>query len=150
MLRTVADCVGVGAEGLEYTSKAGKKYNFRAFTINDAGSFEKWLEGRAFQAVEAAKGTMDPGDYGQALASISADVATGRFSFGGPEANRAMRTLPGMCKLMSLMAGITFQEAKDLFATEGEALGKALESQINRSMPQGPEGNAPKEAEAPG
>lgn len=59
------------------------------------GLFELWLEQQAADAVERHKERMHPAVYADHLAGWRRDCASHVYAFGGPEAVKAMYSMPG-------------------------------------------------------
>lgn len=133
-LKTVSETIGSHGDGMPYEAKDGQTHKVQPLTLKLMGKFEKWLEGRAFKSVISQKEILG-NDFSQAVAGVAADVAKGKFAFGGQECDDALRTLPGMTSLVSIMLGVDEIRASYLLRTEPEELSAIVNQVMKESMP---------------
>ena len=144
MLRTLGDSLGGSPDGMEIELSTGEKIKLRSLTMKDLASYDKWLEGRAFSSVQVMRDRLDASTYAEMLGAIAAQIAAGKFAFGGQACADSMRSVPGAVKILSLISGVTESRAREILETDSEAINQAMSLSVNRSMPEsekGQEGN---------
>jgi hypothetical protein len=121
-----ARALGIGPE-VEFR---GRKYRLTPWTLEMTALFEAWLEQRAWDAVERAKGAVPEDVYQRRLDTVTRLIAAGHFAFGSAAAAEAGRSLPGMkystyLQLKAAGGDVTERLVEDLFAEkQAESLAK--------------------------
>lgn len=78
----------------------GKDYELAPLSIDGIAMFERWLENRAFEAIEVRKGTIAEDDYERLLGAWVEQCASGRYRWASKVAQRAARTKDGLAFLL--------------------------------------------------
>jgi hypothetical protein len=134
MLRTLGDSL---AGSMEFKSKDGKTYQIHRLTLRDMSLFEGWLEGRARESLRQMLDVVPPEIFGDLARDMVDKIQKGHYAFGGPAANNAMRTVPGLVKLVSIACRIPEAEAIHLMENDQDSLMEAVKMMVDRSMPEG-------------
>ncbi len=134
MLKTVSETLGSHGDGLLYEATDGQKHKVTPLTLKSMARFEKWLEGRAFKAVNDQKDLLGE-NFPMAISGVAADIAKGRYAFGGKECSDAFSTIPGMVCVISIMMGVDEIRAKHLLETERDSLAPVINHAMKESLP---------------
>jgi len=138
---TLADLLNAPTE-MEFE---GVTYRLREPTLLEEGEFQRWLESRAREAAGRATDLPDE-DRRNLLRDVTADIASGRYAFGGEECLRALRTEVGWAKLVAIvlrdqgvsdqlaarMVNRRLREIVAVMRAEGESYPKALAEVLSR------------------
>lgn len=135
-MKTVSDTLGSAGAAIEFVTKHGKKILVKPMTMKTMSAFEKWLESRAMQAVADMSDKVSPQVMRELFSGVSEDITKGKYAFGGNTAQEALASLPGITKLVSLMASIDENTAQDIILKEGEAFRMVLDQAIRQSLPE--------------
>ncbi len=136
---TTGDALGGSGAKIEWVDTKGKTYQVSLLTLEKQSAFERWLEKESVKAIKNVKDVLDESEYNAALSVALSDIASGRYVFGGEDAQQSLTTFKGMCAMISILFGITHEQAMEL-VKENKELGKIIENIIVRSFPV-PEGN---------
>jgi hypothetical protein len=94
----------------------GVEYRLRQPTLMEQGEYQRWLEQRAYEAIER-RDYRDPDHRERDRRNLNNDVAAGVFEWGGEVCVRAVQTPGGLARLLSVICrdqGLTEQKAKGL------------------------------------
>lgn len=109
---TLADLLNAPTE-IEYK---GTTFKLRQPTLMEQAQFQRWLEQRARDAVGRATDLDD--DAQRKLArDVNTDIAVGVFEWGGEACARAVRTITGLTKLLSIILydqAVTLEMAQEM------------------------------------
>lgn len=96
----------------------GKEYELSPLTLDMLAMFERWLENRAFEAIQVRKGQVAEDDYERLLSAWVEQCASGRYRWGSRTAQRAARTKDGMGFLFFVQLAAKNQAMSQRLATE--------------------------------
>lgn len=133
---TLSEMVGESGGPIEWTCSKGNKYKFSLFTLANQSRFERELERKAVESLRNTKDLLDKEEYAEALSNVLKDISNGKYTFGGQEAMSALRTMWGVSTLLSILIGISQEDASRLIA-ENEDISMVLSSVVERSFPVG-------------
>ena len=94
----------------------GVEYQLRQPTLMEEGEYQRWLEHRAYEAIER-RTYRDPDQQERDRRNLNNDVAAGVFEWGGEVCVRAIQTPGGLARLLHIMLrdqGLTEAKAKAL------------------------------------
>ena len=133
-LKTVSETLGSHGSSLTYQAKDGRSHAVRPLTLKSMSRFEKWLESRAFASIISQREILG-NDLQQAIAGVASDVAKGKYAFGGQDCEDALKTLPGMACLVSIMLDVDEIRGMHLLRTEADSLAPIVSQVMKESMP---------------
>lgn len=96
----------------------GKEYALSPLDVDMLALFERWLEERAFAAVEARKHRSSVEDYERMLSVVVEQCAAGRYRYGCRAAREAARSIEGQKFLAFLMLSKSSQAMTPKLAGE--------------------------------
>lgn len=142
-MRTLSDVVGSHGGGIEYTSDSGLKVTVMPMNLKIMSRYEKWLESKALATCMELK-NLDAKLFREAFKATSDNIIKGAYAFGGELCQESLNTPNGIGKLVSLMCGISEEQALDIVINDGESFRNVLDLAIKQSLPQKEEseGNA--------
>lgn len=123
----------------------GKRYPLRQPTQLEQGMFQRWLEQRAYDAIER-RTYQDPSQQAEDRRLLNRDIAAGVYEYGGHVCAAALATPIGIAKQLSIVCrddGLDFETAKRMvdlqireiaavFAREATDDPKALAATLSR------------------
>lgn len=131
---TTGDALGGAGSKIEWVDAKGKTHQVSLLTLERQSAFERWLEKESIKAIKNVKDVLDESEYNAALSVALEEIASGKFVFGGDEAQKSLESFKGMCAMIAILFGITSEQAMEL-VKENKELGKIIESIIVRSFP---------------
>lgn len=137
---TTSDALGGSGAKIEWTDAKGKVYEVSLLTLEKQSAYERWLEREAIKAIKNVRDLLDKEEYEVALIKNLEDISSGRYVFGGEDAQNSLTSFKGMCAMISILFGISSEDAITL-VKENLDLPKVIENIILRSFPV-QEGNA--------
>src|SRR5689334_13066535 len=101
----------------------GKEYKVSPLDIDMLCMFAKWLEDRAFEAIQIRKSDLDEADYNRLLSLWLEQCVSGRFRWGSRAATAAGQSRDGMkflafLQLSKLNKGMSQKLASQIFDAE--------------------------------
>lgn len=132
---TTSEALGAAAApmSIEY---GGKTYQGRAITQKVKSQVERWLEKRAMASVMRFRADLDMSEFRALSAAVTADIAAGKYAFGGPYCTEALGTMAGGVAFASFIFSCTEEEMEALFLARPEEVTQALELIQQQSFPQ--------------
>lgn len=93
-----------------------KTFHVRSPTLLEQGRFQRWLETRAWEAIErrATMPGVKPADIERDRKALIADIAAGVYSWGGRASIEALGTTAGLVALFAIVTGEPEQEVEKL------------------------------------
>lgn len=79
--------------------------------------FEDWLEAQARKRVFAMREHLEPEEFRESMQAVVESCASGALSWGGAACQSALKQVPGVAKLLALLAN----DAKDIRQSVDEA-----------------------------
>lgn len=131
---TTGDVLGGSGSKIEWVDSQGKTHQVSLLTLERQSAFERWLEREAVKAVKGVKDLLSDTEYQAALSRVLDDIASGRYVFGGEDAQNSLTSFKGMCAMISILFGMENDQAVELVKLNTE-LPKLIESVILRSFP---------------
>ena len=114
----------------------GKTYQGRLITQRVKSQVERWLEKRAIASVMRFRSDLDMSEFRALSAAVTADIASGKYAFGGPYATDALGTMAGGVAFASFVFDCTEEEMEALFLNMPEEVTQVLELIQAQSFPQ--------------
>lgn len=133
-INTLSDSLGQSGGPIEWVCTKGNKYKVSLMTLEKQSEFERLLEKKAIESVRNHKDILEKEEYTSQIQSILESIKNGEFVFGGKKSSDALRTVWGISALLSILAGITQNEASVLIA-ENEEIPMLIETVVERSFP---------------
>jgi hypothetical protein len=132
-MRTISEALGGSVEGITYTAKDGRTHEVRPLTLERMSLFERYLESRAFEAVQSRRELL--GDsYSEALSSVTQDIVSGKYVFTGPVCMKAIDTLEGQVALLAILLGVDRIRAKKLMLEDPLGVKEAMSLMMKQSQ----------------
>lgn len=127
----------LGGNAAPYTIEFnGKTYRAQMITQKVKSQVERWLEKRAMATVMRFRADLDLAEFRALSAAVTADIAAGKYSFGGPFSIEALGTMAGGVAFASCIFGCTEDEMQELFASKTDEVTQILELIQSQSFPQ--------------
>jgi hypothetical protein len=134
----------LGGHGPAITvSHGGKDYKARPLMQEVKAEWERWVESRAMRPVLALREHVTAAEFAALVRDAAADVASGRYAFGGELSNSAMSTPGGGIAFTAIVFGVGEDEAIRLIEAKGAEIQAALYRVMEESQGAAPEGAAP-------
>lgn len=132
---TTSESLGASAAPMtiEYN---GKTYKANLITQKVKSQVERWLEKRAMASVLRFRAELDMSEFRNLSAAVTADIAAGKYAFGGPFCTEALGTMAGGLAFASFIFGCTEEEMEALFLACGDEVTQILELVQAQSFPQ--------------
>lgn len=121
-----------------------KTYTLSPLTYSDQALFERWLEDRAFAALERRRSTLPDDEYKLHYNNLVGSVAMGDFAFGGLACAKIAKTVPGLKELFFLSVvknhpEVTRQTVDEIFDKKAEEASMSLTGANSDPKAQTPE-----------
>lgn len=127
----------------------GKTFKGRLITQKVKSQVERWLEKRAMASVMRFRADLDMSEFRALSAAVTADIASGKYAFGGPYCTDALGTMAGGVAFASFVFDCTEDEMEQLFLACPEEVTQVLELIQAQSFPQKKTAAAPAAPAAP-
>lgn len=89
---------------MEMPTPAGPVYLSASITNGVKARYEDWLEGRARRRVFELKDQMGPEEFHESMRSVTESSGAGVFSWGGAAFITSLKQMPGIVKMVVLLA----------------------------------------------
>lgn len=132
---TTSESLGASAAPmtLEYN---GKTFKAGLITQKIKSQVERWLEKRAMASVMRFRADLDIAEFRNLSAAVTADIASGKYAFGGPYCVEALGTMAGGVAFAAFIFATTEEEMEELFLARPEEVTHILELVQAQSFPQ--------------
>lgn len=132
---TTSESLGASAAPMTL-EHAGKTFKAGLITQKIKSLVERWLEKRAMASVLRFRADLDLTEFRNLSAAVTADIAAGKYAFGGPFCVEALGTMAGGIAFASFIFGCTEEEMEALFLARSEEVTQILELVQAQSFPQ--------------
>lgn len=133
-MRTVSDVLQNKGGHVEFTSKDGKTYKIQYLTLRIMSQYENKMQNKAIRKLCEQKDVIPADLFQQLFSKIMDDIASGHYAFGGDIVSKSLQTIGGIADLISLMVGITEDEAMDLLTREQDVFRPLFDEVIRKSI----------------
>lgn len=131
---TTSDVLGGSGAKIDWSDSKGNNYQVSLLTLEKQSAFERWLEREAVKSIKNVKDILTEIEYQAALSRVLDDISSGRYVFGGEDAQNSLTSFKGMCAMISVLFGVENEQAVQL-VKENTELPKLIENIILRSFP---------------
>jgi hypothetical protein len=102
--------------------------------LEKQSELERAFEKRSIEKIKELKDILDKEDYSVQITEAINSIKNGDFVFGGKRSSEILRTLWGISAMLSILAGITINEAGVLI-NENDEISQLIEMVVERSFP---------------
>jgi hypothetical protein len=131
---TTSDVLGGSGAKIDWSDSKGNNYKVSLLTLEKQSAFERWLEREAVKSIKNVKDILTEIEYQAALSKVLDDISSGRYVFGGEDAQNSLTSFKGMCAMISVLFEVENEQAVQL-VKENTELPKLIENIILRSFP---------------
>lgn len=146
-MRSISDVLQKHGGGVDFTTASGKSLRIDYLTLKHMAQYEQRLQNRAVKTLADQKGVIPEGVWREMFTELMGNISKGQYAFGGEVCQASLTTITGVTDLMSILCGITPDEALELVATEGDAF-RAVFDQVVRASVSSPDDVTSSAAEA--
>lgn len=133
-INTLSDSLGQSGGAIEWVCSKGNKYKISLLTLEKQSELERAFEKRSIEKIKELKDILDKEEYSAQIAEAINSIKNGDFVFGGKRSSEMLRTLWGISTMLSVLAGITINEA-GVIINENEEISQLIEMVVERSFP---------------
>jgi hypothetical protein len=133
-INTLSDSIGQSGGAIEWVCSKGNKYKISLLTLEKQSELERAFEKRSIEKIKELKDILDKEDYSVQITEAINSIKNGDFVFGGKRSSEILRTLWGISAMLSILAGITINEAGVLI-NENDEISQLIEMVVERSFP---------------
>lgn len=133
-MRSVSDVLQNRGGTTEYVTRDGKSIPVQYLTLRHMSQYETRLQNRAIRTLSSQRDAMPEDVFSKMFADLMDRIAAGAYAFGGEVANRSLGTVQGVCDLVSILCGVSDEQAMELLVNEGEPFKVLFDEVVRKSV----------------
>lgn len=133
-INTLSDSIGQSGGAIEWVCSKGNKYKISLLTLEKQSELERAFEKKSLEKIKELKDVLDKEEYSEQINEAIASIKNGDFVFGGKRSSEMLRTLWGISAMISILLGISINEASVLISENSE-ISQLIEMVVERSFP---------------
>jgi hypothetical protein len=133
-VRSVSDVLQNVGGHVEFTTKDGKAIKVKYLTLKAMSEYENRLQNRAIRKLTEQRDVIPADIFSEMFSKLMDDIASGHYAFGGEICQKSLRTVDGVANLMSVLCGVSADEAIDLLVKEGDAFKTIFDEVVKKSI----------------
>lgn len=133
-MRSVSDVLHNHGGTTEYTTKSGKQLKIKYLTLKGMSEYENALQNRAINKLAQQANIIPQATFDKMFSDLLDRIASGAYAFGSELCTKSLGTVNGVTDLVSIMCGISNDEALDLLISEGDHFRKIIDEVLRKSI----------------